>query len=301
MQTPLPTFKDPALEKQLIEQGYITTPFFNHLEVQDLLDFYTSFTAEYTGNIDRASSHSSNIEYKRKVNAKIKDAYSNKVQELFIDPLIMGGAYVVKQPGSGVSHPHLDWSLVEEGPFRSCNIWIPLIDLTEENGVIEVLPESHKLFTTYRGPNIPDRANDLQQFFWDTMIQLYLKAGTALIYDHRLIHGSRDNLSAVLRPATACAVTNLQANLRLYYMDEDSSQIEAFTGDNAEYLLSNSRFSKPTKMESLGIVDKSDHSQLTVEDYDFLNLDYPKLKPKEKEEPGFLSKISALFKAGASN
>jgi hypothetical protein len=49
-------------------------------------------------------------------------------------------------------------------------------------------------------------------------------------------------------------------------------------------------------MKSLGYADKSDHSQLTVEDYAFLNLEYPKLKPKEQKESGFLSKISALFK-----
>lgn len=296
MQTPLATFKDPQLEKELLEHGYVTVPFFNDEEIQELLEYYTSFTPEYAGNIERASSHSANIEYKRKINNKIKEAYRTKTEELFVDPLIMGGTFVVKQPGSGVSHPHLDWSLVEEGPFRSCNIWIPLVDLTEKNGVIEVLPNSHKLFTTYRGPNIPDRTNALQQFFWDTMIKLYLKAGTALIYDHRLIHGSRDNLSDVLRPATACAVTNKQANLRLYYLDENTSQIEAFTGDNAEYLLSNTRFSKPTNMKSLGFIKTSDIRQLTVEDFAFLNLDYPKPEHFEQEKPGFLARMAAHFR-----
>jgi hypothetical protein len=272
MQTPIPTLKNPELEKRLLEDGYVVTKFFDQKTIDDLMEFYHGFSSNEAGDIERASSHSTNIEYKRKINNKIKEVYTAKVNELFIDPYVLGGTFVVKQAGSGVSHPHIDWSLVEEGPFRSCNVWVPLIDLTNENGVIEVLPKSHQLFPTYRGPNIPIRTDDLQDFYWDTMIQLFLKAGEALIYDHRLVHGSSDNLSKKLRPATACAVTNKQANLRLYYLDEENKQIEAFTGDNAEYLLSNARFTKPESMKSLGYVDNSDHRQLTKADYAFLNL-----------------------------
>lgn len=305
---PIPSLKDENLEKELWENGYVVVPFFDKETVEELIAFYNSVTADYEGKI-YASSHSSNIENKRKINEKIKSTYRSKVEELFINPHIMGGTYVVKPAGTGISHPHLDWNLVKEGPYRSCNVWVPLIDLTETNGVIEVLPGSHKLFPTYRGPNIPDRTNDLQSFFWDTMTQLYMKAGEALIYDHRLVHGSGDNLTEQMRPATACAVTNKEAELRLYYLDKDIDKVESFTGNNNEYLLTNVRFEKPTSMTSLGFIEEYELSQLIVSDFDFLNLDYsPPLATAtensetevsstmiDNEKKGFLQRLIETF------
>lgn len=46
-------------------------------------------------------------------------------------------------------------------------------------------------------------------------------------------------------------------------------------------------------MKSLGLVDDSDHSQLTLEDYAFLNLEYPK---PEFEQVRFLTKIKSIFR-----
>ena len=176
---------------------------------------------------------------------------------------------------------------MDEGPFRSCNVWVPLVDLTKNNGAIEVLPGSHQLFTTYRGPNIPDRTNDLQSFYWETMTPLYMKAGEALIYDHRLVHGSKDNMSDKIRYASACAVTSKSAKLRLYYLDEETNKIEIFSGKSTEHLLSNERFEKPKNMESLGFVENYSLNQITEADYSFLNL---------KKKRNFFKIISQFFK-----
>ena len=288
MKIPRQSLKDPLLEKELLDNGFVVVPFFDSATVSDLKDFYQRLTVDETNEIF-ASTHSNDLDYKRRINEKIKSTYKEQVEQYFHNPLILGGTFVVKPPGKGVSHPHLDWNLVHEGPFRSCNVWVPLIDLDEVNGVIEVLPGSHKLLPTYRGPNIPDRTNDLQEFFWNTMTKLYLKAGQALIYDHRLIHGSRDNMSDVIRPATACAVTNKTAELRLYYLNQENWVIETFTGNNIEYLLSNSRLEKPTEMEWLGSVENYDTRQLTHADFDFLGL------PNDIKQSPFARLIQKLF------
>lgn len=164
----------------------------------------------------------------------------------------MGGSYVLKLVGSGMSQPHIDWSLVDEEKSRSFNIWISLVDLNSKNGAIEVLPGSHHLPATYRGPNIAERTIDLQDFFWETMTELHLKAGEALIYDHKLIHGSKDNLPDEVRPATACTVCTTDADFRLYYKNKQTDVIEVFTGNNTEYLLTNTRFETPTTLEKIG-------------------------------------------------
>lgn len=285
-QRPMPSLKDPELEEQLWEKGYVVVPFFDEKTVEEVFQFCRKYTT-MNSTLDRdevgkmyASTHSPDIAYKLAMNDRIMSFYRPFVEKYFIDPLIMGGSFILKPVGKGVSHPHLDWSLVEEGPFRSCNCWVPLIDLHDDNGIIEVLPGSHRLYPTYRGPNIPDTTNDLQQFYWDTMIKLYMKAGEALIYDHRLIHGSKDNMSNIPRPATACAVTNKKAALRLYYLDKEKNKVEAFAGENTMHLISNERFEKPATMESLGYIEDYEVKQIKLSDYDFLNLNY-----QEKVEP----------------
>ncbi len=274
MQQPLASLKNSNLEQQLLEIGYVVVPFFDQNAIDSLLDVNESISNKGVKGIF-ANTHLSDLEFKHALNSRIKEIYAPFVEKFFNDPLVLGGSLITKPVGGGVSHPHLDWNLVEEGPFRSCNVWVPLVDLNEKNGAIEVLDGSHQLFPTYRGPNIPDRTNDLQQFYWDNMKTLYLKAGEALIYDHRLLHGSKDNMSNSIRPASACAVTNKSAALRLYYWNDIVKKIEIFEGENIEHLLSNDRFDRPKTMRSLGFVDNYDMEQITEDDYSFL-----KLKPK---------------------
>lgn len=281
MQKPLQSLRDPLLEEELLENGYVVVPFFDNESIVQLLDLNDSIL-----NIGKegifANTHLSDIGFKKELNERIKAIYKPSVEHYFEAPLILGGSLITKPIGSGVSHPHLDWNLVKEGPFRSCNVWVPLVDLTEKNGVIEVLKGSHKLFPTYRGPNIPDRTNELQQFFWDAMDPLYLKAGEALIYDHRLVHGSKDNLSDKIRPASACAVTNQSAELRLYYWNEKRLKIEIFEGENTEHLLSNERFERPTTMKSLGYLENYNNRQLVKSDFAFLKQKNVSLSQKLK-------------------
>lgn len=300
-QRPLKLFKDQKLEDELWEKGYVVVPFFDEKTIQEILNFCIDYT---TGNstLDKdekdkmyASTHSPDIDYKDEMNEKIKDFYRPFVDKYFENYQIMGGSFILKPVGKGVSHPHLDWNLVEEGPYRSCNFWVPLVDLHENNGCIEVLTGSHKLYPTFRGPNIPDITNDLQQFYWDTMTQLHMKAGEVLIYDHRLIHGSRDNMSDTPRPATACAVTNDNAELRLYYLNEETNKVEAFAGASTRHLLSNDRFEAPKNMTNLGPVEGFEIKQIKVSDYDFLNLQYTAKTEVNNPPKGIWQKLKSMI------
>ncbi|MGK0390825.1 MAG: hypothetical protein ACI94Y_003585 [Maribacter sp.] len=304
-QRPLKSFKDQKLDDGLWEKGYVVVPFFDPDTIKEVLDFCSNYTSKESNlAVDEkdkmyASTHSPDIDYKDEMNERIKDFYRPFVEQYFENPEVMGGSFILKPVGKGISQPHLDWNLVEEGPYRSCNFWVPLVDLHKDNGVIEVLPGSHKLYPTYRGPNVPELTRDLQEFYWDTMIQLHMKAGEALIYDHRLIHGSRDNMSNEVRPATACAVTNKSAELRLYYLDKQENKVEAFSGDNASHLLTNDRFEKPKTMKSLGFIEGYTLNQITESDYDFLNLNYTKPTPTPSPTPvpnnSLWNRIKSMF------
>ena len=46
-----------------------------------------------------------------------------------------------KRDSNGALRPHQDWSIVDEESFRSYNVWIPLVNVDENNGAIQVLPQ----------------------------------------------------------------------------------------------------------------------------------------------------------------
>ncbi len=136
--------------------------------------------------------------------------------------------------------------------------------MREENGALRVLKGSHRLKRTFRGPNIPDQTLDARSWLWDNMDLLILEPGDAVLYDHRAIHGSKDNFSSVDRIAATAAVTNADADMVLYFWDESKQKVAAYQTDPM-YLLTNNHDQLPV---DLNIMDEWDYDlgQLTLED-----------------------------------
>ena len=255
-----PLLKDNELERQLVDVGYVVVPFFDEEQCQQMRDFFLKDFDVETGRM-YASSHSSDIDYKYTVNDWIIKNYSPAVDRYFTDYRILGGTYIVKPGGGkGLIYPHQDWTLVDERRFRSVNCWVALVDTNKENGMVGVLPQSHTHVEAFRGPNVPERCKPIEDWLFEQFTWLPMKAGEALIYDHRLIHGSFENFTNETRVASACAVTNKMAERRVYYYhegNESRKKIEEFEG-NDDFLLSNDRFNAPAVLPSLGNPDYDD-------------------------------------------
>jgi hypothetical protein len=132
-QRPLKSFKDQKLDDELWEKGYVVVPFFDPDTIKEILNFCSNYTSKKSNlAVDEkdkmyASTHSPDIDYKDEMNERIKDFYRPFVEQYFENPEVMGGSFILKPVGKGISQPHLDWNLVEEGPYRSCNFWVPLV------------------------------------------------------------------------------------------------------------------------------------------------------------------------------
>jgi ectoine hydroxylase-related dioxygenase (phytanoyl-CoA dioxygenase family) len=86
---------------------------------------------------------------------------------------------------------------------------------------VEILPGSHRKLPTFRGANLPNAFDEVRPLVWSAMEVLEMKAGQALIYDHRLVHGSGPNQSQELRLAVVFGVIHRQAQMRYYYQQEE--------------------------------------------------------------------------------
>lgn len=286
-------FKDDELERQLCEEGYVIIPFFNEDEVAGLLDYFHDQNDEDAERIF-AISHSEDIELKKTVNKWIAEKYAQHVEELFVDTKILGGTFVAKPPnGKGLITPHRDWNLVDERQFRSCNIWVPLVDTTAENGAIEILPKSHLIQPTYRGPNIVNQLRDVEEFLWKHLELKPMKAGHAFIYDHRFIHGSRNNDSTSVRPASACAITNKNAEFRFYHIHPTpfGEKIEEFSS-YPDYLLREDRFNYPTTIDHIQTLN-IDTTPYVKGHFNGLNL--TQQKTVKEESSGLFQKVKSFF------
>ncbi|MBX7181345.1 MAG: phytanoyl-CoA dioxygenase family protein [Bacteroidia bacterium] len=221
-----PILLDKALDDELKREGYVVVPF---LSPQQVIDLKTFFIQNHTDALPGfyATAHSPNLGFRKAMNDRIIQEFSTPIQSLFSHCKPLGGSFVVKNnQGSEVLRAHQDWNIVDETRFRSFNIWVPLVDLSSQNGAITVLPGSHAWIENYRGPNIPDDFEQVNSQLWDRMLTLNMKAGQALIYDHRLFHASHANTSDFLR--MACVFGIIPENAEMLYYYGNGNQVEVY-------------------------------------------------------------------------
>jgi ectoine hydroxylase-related dioxygenase (phytanoyl-CoA dioxygenase family) len=218
------------------------------------------------------------------MNNFIKDQFSRAVNEKFINAHALGGSYIAKGKGeAGTLHPHQDWNIVDEELYRSFNIWVPLVDLHENNGAICIMPQSHLWDKTYRSANIPSIYQDQESDLWENMTKLYMKAGVALIYDHRLIHASGENKTDKLRLAAVFGIIPDEASM-FYYHQKDSYTIEVYES-NPDFFLLGNIFEGPKGLKK---IDEFQYSQEI--------LHKEKTYVVSQKKANLIDRIRALFK-----
>lgn len=218
--------KNKIEDEKLLSEGYAIIPFLNQNEVKELETFFEENHKDIPTGL-YASAHAEDVGYRMKMNDKIKTVFKRANIDNFINHTALGGTYMSKSPGKeGLLYPHQDWNIVDESKWRSFNVWVPLVDVDETNGSIQVLPKSHLLGKTYRGINIDSAFKNIYQESWKLMKTLKMKAGEALVYDHRLLHASKENNSDKNRLVVVYGIIPEGAEMRYYY--QNNNLIEEF-------------------------------------------------------------------------
>ncbi len=257
-------FKDVELQSQLNNNGFVILDFLNSDELKNLNDFYLAKHPEAVNGF-YTSTFAKDTDYRREVDAAIQAQMKRNLENYFFDYKIHCGSFIVKGADEkSVLKMHQDMTLVDESIYTGINIWIPLIDLTTENGAIEVLPRSHRLFKTYRGASLPDIYDGIEESIYKLMKPQYLKAGQAIIFDQSIIHYSPANKTDKVRPVINTFITHKDAEIQICYWDKneqnesDSYRIELF--NQAPDFMVNFQnfghdiFSRPSIGESIGFV-----------------------------------------------
>lgn len=154
-------------------------------------------------------------------------------------------SYISKGAGGGSRCDyHQDLTYTDERHSRAVLVWAPLVDTDAHLGGMRVVVGSHRWTDGIRAgsmralPTAP-----LQQAFDRLAVDVPVPAGSALVYDPALVHGSTPNHGQGVRPVLAVASAPVGAAL-VHFHQSDSGRLEGFCVDD-HFASEQSLFTRP--------------------------------------------------------
>lgn len=228
------------------ENGYITIPnCINKEQIETLKDVYAKLELmngfEVNDTFVNSGRFTENT-IRNFVVDNIKTFSKNNLNHLFnINNCEVqnGGNFQIKPASSNsILNPHQDSPVIDETEYYAIFIWIPLENITLQNGPIWVLPKSHLWCNHQRSLNVKWPFEKHLKLLWKHMRPITLNAGDILCFDSALIHASTANKSNKTR--VAITTTALPKNYQLveYYKDEKTPKesVEKYFVDENYYI-----------------------------------------------------------------
>ena len=233
-------------ERLFREQGYVVVDLLEEPAIGSIWSFYNHTfqtkrpVVEYAQQLPYyISVFDRDISHKRQVDELISGFVEEKLPPLMIDYEIFYCNFMIKFPGDGQIEAHQDFNFVDESQHTAFNLWCPLVDTTVRNGGLFVIPGSHKVFRTQRGPNIPKALTQYNDVLRKYGRWIPINKGQALIFDHKLIHYSPPNRSGEVRVAIQAVLKPREAQAIHYVFHEETNKVTAYQIDKQFILESN--------------------------------------------------------------
>lgn len=208
---------DRAADEALRDDGYAIVPLLEAAEVRevraaqrarlDAPDAPGPMAFDYMHH-DRAAMH--------EVAELLAPVWERHLDALFVDHEVVFSTFVLKPPGHGSGmFLHDDRSFVDERRHRAFTVWVPLVDTGPElgNGCLYLVPGSHRIMPAASGTGTPDWIRPYERYLERFLQPVTMRAGEALVYDTKTLHGSTANLTDETREAIATAVAPAGAEL----------------------------------------------------------------------------------------
>lgn len=232
-------FKNEAHQQLFDKQGFIVLPFINETEVAALDKLFDELHPNLSQSGFFSGSYSSDVQYKKTASNKIVEVFNRAYQELFINYTPFGGAFLYKVPGANSElAAHQDWTILDEQKNVALNCWVPLCDVSLQNGPIMILPGSHfDNFNVIRAPTLPFFFSGSDAMVVKELLPMEVKAGTAVILNQSVIHYSPPNMSNQVRKAITAGIKSEGAQMYFHYKVPDKNELEVFEMDD-DFLIS---------------------------------------------------------------
>lgn len=265
---PRAAFRNKVLEEEFFENGFFKAPLLTQEQVRSCLEIFKEV------DIQQRQGKYNSLEivlggHRKIVQQAIEEIIGGTILEKLADYKFVGFNLAVKRTlGDTEFHAHIDDIHVNEALGNSVNCWIPLVDVNETNGALYFVPRSHKLSQPIRGIGLPFAFENKLELIRKHKQTISLKAGEALFFHTKMIHGSGFNNSGIDRPAIISGTIPSEAQ-PIVFMRHDEirlDQVEKFVAP-PEFYTSMEIGKRPKGFQSLGVYD---YMPIEVSDQQFL-------------------------------
>jgi hypothetical protein len=233
-----PLFTDDELEQAFQRDGFVVFPL---LAAPAIARLRTLWEEHAPAGLDGIWSNVQ--DGSGQANAEISEAICSAFREagghLFGDARMPSATFLVKGTGpTSDSKLHQDHNNVDEDLAHSATLWVPLVDVTAENGALRVLRGSHDWFRTARSVSLPSAYFPIDDEVRGLTELVEVPAGHAVTYAHAVFHGSAPNRTTTVRPVAVAGLLPADAR-HLHYWRPDGIEegvVEELYVDGAFYL-----------------------------------------------------------------
>jgi phytanoyl-CoA hydroxylase len=252
-----------VVEDTFTREGYVVLPLFDPREVEECRKLYFDTIPEPTSDFF-TTAFLPDGEPRRKVKETLEEVIAPHVAALMPTYTTCVRHLIVKRgsPDAGPLHLHQDFNFVDHCVHRAVHVWVALADVDEQNGCLTMLPGSHNLglHISAMGLNATPYDPYRQLLENDCKVGVPMKAGEAVFFDERTLHGSFPNRSPDVRIAMGAVFLPKGVKQRLYVADDAKSslldilEVESETSLNYSALL---RPPYPEGFRKIGTVEYS--------------------------------------------
>ncbi len=240
--------KNERLQEHLDVQGYAVIDVIKPDRVAEVLAVFNRFKPQLPAvNGLHITLEHADEQVRTKVAEILMGMLSEDFSRVFQSYKVFQGSFIYKESGRD-DNPvplHQDWTFVDEPSGQeSYTIWVALCDITDETGAVGVIPGSHRELDQIRyTPNekytgyekIPAYASDRPVSY------IWMKAGQALLWNHKLVHNSLPNISDVERRNASFCITGISAKLKSFWCSPEHGRVVDFDVPDDFYFTINSK------------------------------------------------------------
>lgn len=217
----------------LEKDGFTLVDLLSESEVKRLNDLLHEYVKPGGDNFVSSSHFLSENDSKR-INDELHRILKPKTDKLFPELELLGGTLATKYKGNSPVHAHNDWNIVDESQYNSYNLWIPLVDTNSKNGTLGLIPGSHLWQHGDRGMGIPGKFEKYTNLFIQMGYEPVLKAGQAILYNHKLIHYSRPNKMNKPRNVAIVGMKDKPATIQVSF-SSDGKEVEIYHAEESDF------------------------------------------------------------------
>lgn len=224
-------FADADRDRHFRELGYVIFPLLDADSIDRLTLYWRSLDDPACRRPYALSLASDNAALRRESSDLLASIIAPRLAPILPEADFIFGGYSEKQanePASALPF-HQDPSFVDESIWGAANIWIPLVDISMDNGPLHVVAGSHLCPRARRAFNQAFAFAEHERALTALATPLLVRAGEAILFAHSLFHFSPPNRSEAPRLAAGGMLAERGAPLLYDFVaPADRSRIHCF-------------------------------------------------------------------------